>query len=165
MLLPSAVLIAKILFLLLLANGTPVIVKKLLGAKLAYPLDGGNSFIDGRAFFGKSKTIRGIISSVLVTSIGAAFIGYSIQTGALFSILSLSGDLASSFIKRRLNLPPGSRALGLDQLPESILPLLFFWEALELDISTAMTVVFLFFFGELILSRVLFRLNIRDHPY
>ena len=165
MLLPSAVLIAKILFLLLLANGTPVIVKKLLGSRLAYPLDGGNSFIDGRAFFGESKTIRGIISSVLVTSVGAVFIGYSIQTGALFSVLSLSGDLASSFIKRRLNLPPGSRALGLDQLPESILPLLFFWEALELDIPTAMTVVILFFSGELILSRVLFSLNIRDHPY
>jgi CDP-2,3-bis-(O-geranylgeranyl)-sn-glycerol synthase len=165
MLFPSAVLITKILFLLLLANGTPVIVKKLLGPRLAYPLDAGKSFIDGRALFGNSKTIRGIISSVLVTSVGAVLIGYSLQTGVLFSIVSLSGDLASSFIKRRLNLPPSSKALGLDQLPESILPLLFCWQALELDIPTAMTVVFIFFCGELVLSRILFRLNIRDHPY
>ena len=158
-------LITKILILLLLANGTPVIAKKLLGSRLAYPLDGGKCFIDGRPLFGKSKTLRGIISSVLVTSIGAAMIGYSIQTGVLFCAASLSGDLASSFIKRRLNLPPGSRALGLDQLPESILPLLFCWQVLELDIPTAVAVVFFFFCGELLLSRVLYKLNIREHPY
>jgi len=162
---PSAMLIIKILFLLLLANGTPVIAKKLLGSRWAYPLDGGISFIDGRALFGNSKTIRGVISSILATSVGAVFIGYSIQTGVLFSTVSLCGDLASSFIKRRLNLPPSTRALGLDQLPESVLPLLFCWQALELDLPTAVTVVFIFFCGELILSRLLFRLHIRDHPY
>jgi CDP-2,3-bis-(O-geranylgeranyl)-sn-glycerol synthase len=113
------VLTIKVLFLLLLANGTPVIVKKLLGSRLAFPLDGGKKFVDGRVFFGHSKTVRGIISSVLVTSVGAVLIGYSIQTGALFATASLSGDLVSSFIKRRLNIPPSSRALGLDQLPRS----------------------------------------------
>lgn len=165
MLFPSAELVIKILFLLLLANGTPIIAKKLLGSKLAYPLDGGKRFIDGRCWFGASKTLRGIISSIFVTSIGAALIGYSMQTGVLFAVASLLGDLTSSFIKRRLGLPPGSRALGLDQLPESILPLLFCWSTLGLDIPTAVTVVVVFFIGELILSRVLFRLHIRDHPY
>lgn len=155
----------KVLFLLLLANGTPVIVKKLLGSRLAFPLDGGKKFVDGKALFGHSKTVRGIISSVLVTSVGAVLIGYSIQTGALFATASLSGDLVSSFIKRRLNIPPSSRALGLDQLPESILPLLFCWQALDLDMPTAMTIVLIFFWGELVLSLILFRLNIRDHPY
>jgi CDP-2,3-bis-(O-geranylgeranyl)-sn-glycerol synthase len=100
-----------------------------------------------------------------VTSVGAVLIGYSIQTGALFATASLSGDLVSSFIKRRLNIPPSSRALGLDQLPESILPLLFCWQALDLDMPTAMTIVLIFFWGELVLSLILFRLNIRDHPY
>jgi CDP-2,3-bis-(O-geranylgeranyl)-sn-glycerol synthase len=147
------VLTIKVLFLLLLANGTPVIVKKLLGSRLAFPLDGGKKFVDGRVFFGHSKTVRGIISSVLVTSVGAVLIGYSIQTGALFATASLSGDLVSSFIKRRLNIPPSSRALGLDQLP------------LDLDMPTAMTIVLIFFWGELVLSLILFRLNIRDHPY
>jgi CDP-2,3-bis-(O-geranylgeranyl)-sn-glycerol synthase len=142
------VLTIKVLFLLLLANGTPVIVKKLLGSRLAFPLDGGKKFVDGRVFFGHSKTVRGIIS-----------------TGALFATASLSGDLVSSFIKRRLNIPPSSRALGLDQLPESILPLLFCWQALDLDMPTAMTIVLIFFWGELVLSLILFRLNIRDHPY
>ena len=165
MLFPSSILAIKILFLLLLANGTPIIVKKLLGSKFAYPLDGGKKYFDGRPWFGASKTIRGIISSIFITSVGAVLIGYSIQTGVLFASASLAGDLASSFIKRRLDLPPSSRALGLDQLPESIFPLLFCWSILGLDIPTAVTVVVVFFIAEIILSQVLFRLHIRDHPY
>ena len=35
----------------------------------------------------------------------------------------------------------------------------------RLDISTAVIIVGLFFAGELVLSRLLFRLNIRDRPY
>ena len=165
MLFPSSMLAIKILFLLLLANGTPIIVKKLLGSRFAYPLDGGKKYFDGRPWFGASKTIRGIISSIFITSVGAVLIGYSIQTGILFASVSLAGDLASSFIKRRLDLPPSSRALGLDQLPESIFPLLFCWSTLGLDIPTAVTVVVVFFIAEIILSQVLFRLHIRDHPY
>lgn len=165
MLFPSSMLAIKILFLLLLANGTPIIAKKFLGSRLAYPLDGGKKYFDGRPWFGASKTIRGIISSIFITSIGAALIGYSMQTGVLFAAVSLIGDLASSFIKRRLDFPPSSRALGLDQLPESIFPLLFCWSTLGLDIPTAVTVVVIFLIGEIILSRVLFRLHIRDHPY
>lgn len=161
----NAVLVIKILFLLLLANGTPVIAKKLLGSRLAYPLDAGKKYFDGRPLFGDSKTYRGIVSSVLVTSGGAALIGYSIQTGILFAIASLAGDLVSSFIKRRLGRQPSSRALGLDQLPESIFPLLFFWQTLGLNMAIAATVVIIFFAGEIILSRILFRLNIREHPY
>lgn len=163
--LPNAELVVKILLLLFLANGTPVVVKKLLGPRLAFPLDAGKKFIDGQALFGASKTVRGIVSSILTTSIGALFIGYSMQAGALFATASLTGDLASSFIKRRLGLPPSSRALGLDQLPESLLPLLFCWQTLDLDAPTAATVIAAFIVCELLLSRLLFRLNIRDHPY
>lgn len=158
-------LVIKILFLLLLANGTPVIAKKILGPRLAYPLDGDKKFVDGRPLLGASKTVRGIILSIFVTSVGAVLIGYSIQTGVLFVTVSMAGDLVSSFIKRRLDLPPSSRALGLDQFPESILPLLFCWQTFGLDIPTAAAIVVIFFFGELILSRVLFRLHVRDRPY
>jgi len=77
----------------------------------------------------------------------------------------MAGDLASSFIKRRLGRPPSSRTLGLDQLPESIFPLLFFWQTLGLNMAIAVTVVIIFFAGEIILSLILFRLNIRERPY
>ena len=52
----------QLLILLMLANGTPVIAKKVLGGHYSYPLDGGLAFADGRPVFGRSKTIRGSIS-------------------------------------------------------------------------------------------------------
>ncbi len=85
--------------------------------------------------------------------------------GALFAAASMAGDLLSSFIKRRLGMPPSSMALGLDQLPESLLPLLLCWQALNLDIPTAIVILVLFIVGELVLSKLLFRLHVRDRPY
>jgi CDP-diglyceride synthetase len=160
-----AALVIEVWLLLLIANGAPVVAKRVLGSRLAYPLDGGRNFIDGQPLLGSSKTIRGIVASILATSIGALLLGYSIQTGILFATASLSGDLVSSFIKRRLKLPPSSKASGLDQLPESILPLLLCWQALGLNIPTAAAVILLFVVGEPVLSKLLFRLKIRDHPY
>ena len=95
-------LIVQILLLLLLANGAPVIARKVLGTRWAWSVDGGRHFVDGKTWFGKSKTIRGILASVLTTSLGAVLIGYSVATGALFSIASMGGDLISSLIKAGL---------------------------------------------------------------
>jgi CDP-2,3-bis-(O-geranylgeranyl)-sn-glycerol synthase len=38
----------QILGLLTLANGTPVVAKRVFGDRLAWPLDGNCNFIDGR---------------------------------------------------------------------------------------------------------------------
>ena len=46
-----------------------------LGAAFDRPLDGGALFVDGQPIFGPSKTIRGIVVSVLATSICAVLIG------------------------------------------------------------------------------------------
>jgi hypothetical protein len=51
------------LALLVLANGTLVVAKKILGNRLSYPLDGNVRFLDGRPLFGRSKTIRGVFSA------------------------------------------------------------------------------------------------------
>jgi CDP-2,3-bis-(O-geranylgeranyl)-sn-glycerol synthase len=51
--------IGQLLFLLMLANGTPVIVKKILRARYSYPLDCDLIFADGRPVLGGSKMIRG----------------------------------------------------------------------------------------------------------
>ncbi len=53
-------LLGKVLFLLTIANGTPVIGKKILGDKMAFPIDGRLILGDGQPLFGKSKTIRGV---------------------------------------------------------------------------------------------------------
>ena len=67
-------LIAQLLVLLALANGTPVIAKRILGAVLAHPLDGGITLADGQPIFGHSKTIRGVALSIVATTLGAFLI-------------------------------------------------------------------------------------------
>jgi CDP-2,3-bis-(O-geranylgeranyl)-sn-glycerol synthase len=47
----------------------------------------------------------------------------------------LAADALSSGIKRRLRLPPGADAPGLDQLPEAVIPLIVF------NVSLGMSVV------------------------
>lgn len=158
-------LVFKFVLLLAIANGTPVIAEKLLGRFLSYPLDAGKTFIDGRPLFGSSKTIRGIVVAVMAASACAPLFGVAWTTGFLIGLAAMAGDLASSFVKRRMNYPPSSRALGLDQIPESLLPALACKNLLALTVADVISVVALFSVGELILSRLLFKMHIRDQPY
>jgi len=157
--------ILQLLILLLLANGTPVIVKRVLGRRFAYPLDGGARFFDGQHVFGPSKTIRGVLSSVLVTALCAPVVGLEWKIGAVVGSAAMAGDLCSSFLKRRLRLQPSSRATGLDQVPESLFPLLLCRSMLALTIADIAVGVALFFIGEVVLSRLLYKLHIRSRPY
>src|ERR1700756_4700482 len=129
------VVVLQLLILLMLANGTPVIAKKVLGGGYSYPLDGNLTFADGRPVFGRSKTIRGVALAVLVTTAGAPLIGLGWRIGLLVGSFAMAGDLFSSFCKRRLGLPPSSRASGLDQIPEALFPLLACRNPLSLTIA------------------------------
>jgi CDP-diglyceride synthetase len=157
--------IAQSLYLLMLANGTPLVAKKLLGERLAAPLDGGIVLGDGRRLFGPSKTVRGILLAVAATAAGALLLNLDWRLGALSGALAMIGDLASSFLKRRLGLAASSRALGLDQLPESLLPLLACALWLGLGFADVVAAAAIFFVGELALSRLFFALHLRDRPY
>jgi CDP-2,3-bis-(O-geranylgeranyl)-sn-glycerol synthase len=157
--------ILQLLVLLMLANGTPVITKKILGSRFARPLDAGLMFLDRRPLFGSSKTIRGVLVSILVTTASAPLVGLPPRIGALVAGTAMAGDLISSFIKRRLNLQPSSQALGLDQVPESLFPLLACRGVLVLTAADIVLAVGIFFVGELILSRVLYKAHLRDQPY
>jgi CDP-2,3-bis-(O-geranylgeranyl)-sn-glycerol synthase len=159
------VALLQLLFLLALANGTPVIAKKLLGSRFAWPLDGGVAFVDGRPLFGFSKTIRGIVLALLATTAGAPVVGLDWQLGLLAGATAMAGDLCSSFVKRRLKLAPHSMALGLDQIPESLFPLLACRTSLELGAADILAGVVAFFVGEMLISRLLFKAHIRERPY
>jgi CDP-diglyceride synthetase len=159
------VFILKLMMLLTLANGTPVVVKKIFGRHLGHPLDGGIIFLDGRRLLGTSKTVRGILISIGVTAASAPLVGLDMKVGAIGASAAMAGDLFSSFVKRRLNLPPSSQAIGLDQVPESLLPFLAWRAALPLSVTDIALGVGIFFVGELILSRLLFKLRLRDEPY
>ena len=157
--------ILQMMVLLTLANGAPVVAKKILGRRLNFPLDFGFTFFDGRPVFGSSKTIRGIVVSILVTTASAPLIGLDLTIGAIVASAAMGGDLFSSFMKRRLNVPPSNQALGLDQIPESLFPMLACREVLSLTAGDIMLGVGIFFVGELVLSRLLFHAHLRDEPY
>jgi hypothetical protein len=157
--------ILQLLVLLTLANGAPIVAKKIFGPRFARPLDAGFNFFDGRPLFGPSKTIRGILISVLLTTVSAPLIGLDLTIGAIVASAAMAGDLFSSFVKRRLNFPASSQALCLDQVPESLFPMLACRDALSLTIADIALGVVIFFIGELILSRLLYQVHLRDEPY
>ena len=158
-------LIFQLLVLLTLANGAPVIAKKISGGYFAFPLDFGVAFFDGRPVFGSSKTIRGLAVAVLAATAIAPLVGFDLIIGAIVAGAAMVGDLFSSFVKRRLNFPSSSQALGLDQIPESLFPMLACRDALSLTAVDIWLGVVLFFVGEVVLSRLLFRAHLRDEPY
>jgi CDP-2,3-bis-(O-geranylgeranyl)-sn-glycerol synthase len=155
----------QLLVLLTLANGAPLVAKKMFGERCSGPLDGGLAFFDGRPLFGQSKTLRGIVVAILATAAGAPLIGLDLVTGAIVAAAAMAGDLLSSFTKRRLAFRPSSQALGLDQIPESLLPMLAARAALSLTAIDIAAGVAIFFVGELVLSRLLFKAHLRDEPY
>jgi hypothetical protein len=159
------VALAQMLILLSLANGSPLIAKRILGEIFARPLDGNVQFVDGRPLFGPSKTIRGIVVSLLVTALGAPLLGFPIWIGLLVAAAAMAGDLLSSFLKRRFGLAASSKATGLDQIPESLFPLLACRSVLSLTAIDIAAGCAIFFIGELLLSHLFFRLRLRDRPY
>ena len=155
----------QLLILLAVANTAPLLGKRVLGDRLAWPLDGGLAFFDGRPLFGASKTLRGVVLAVLATAAAGALVGLGWRIGALAGGGAMVGDLLSSFLKRRFGLKPSSQATGLDQVPESLLPLLACRAALPLPVADIAVLVALFFVGEVLFSRLFYRLGLRDRPY
>jgi hypothetical protein len=158
-------LILKLVILLILANATPVVAREILGKRFAWPLDGGIEIFDGQPLLGASKTVRGVVLSVLVTVVASASMGLGWETGFVIGTLSMAGDLLSSFLKRRMKLPPSSRAPVLDQVPESLFPLLASQAMLNLSVTQIVTVVAIFFVADVVLSPLFFKLKIRKRPY
>ena len=155
----------EILALLLVANGAPVLAAHFLGTRWQRPIDGGLKLPDGRPLFGGSKTWRGVISAVGAAALLAAALGYSVAFGMTFGILVVTGDLLSSFIKRRMGLAPSSRSTGLDQLPESLLPSIYAVAHLGLEWWWAPLYALAFMVVEILVSPPLFRLHSRKNPY
>lgn len=157
--------VLELLILLLAANGAPVLANRLLGETGNQPIDAGIQLRDGRPLLGRSKTWRGLVAALLVAPAFALLLGYDAVTGLLIGIGAMLGDLLSSFIKRRLAIPPSGMALGLDQIPEALLPLLAVRWRLHLTWEEIALITLAFLLTSLVLSRILYELNIRRRPY
>lgn len=154
-----------LLLLIVVANGVPVIMSKLMGPRMDYPLDMGRLFIDGKPILGATKTWRGVFFAVLLTALVSGATGYGLLLGAQVALLAMVGDMASSFTKRRMNMPSSSRALLLDQVPESLLPALVMMPTFTLEWLDVIVLVPAFIMLELLLSKFLYKLGFRKTPY
>ena len=147
------------------ANAAPVTLKWLFSDRYSTPVDGGLVLRDGRRLLGPSKTWRGVAFAILVPACLSPLTGFSWRAGALVGSTAMAGDCIASFLKRRLGLAASSMALGLDQVPESLLPAISMRAYAQLNALDILMVVLIFFIGELALSRVFFRLGLRERPY
>ncbi|MBA3493660.1 MAG: CDP-archaeol synthase [Gammaproteobacteria bacterium] len=156
--------ILQVLILLGMANGGPIVARVLLGERFNRPLDGGKTFIDGTPIFGSTKTVRGLLASLLMGAAGAAALGLPASFGAWFAAAAMLGDLFSSFIKRRMGVASSSPVTGLDQIPEALFPALAALPYLDLRALDVAIIVTLFFLLDIAVSPVLYRLRIRKIP-
>jgi hypothetical protein len=123
---------------------------RLLGARLAMPLDGGCVLNDGERLLGSHKTWRGLASGIIASTLIARLWGLSWWVGAVFGLCALTGDALSSALKRRLHRPPGAGTPMIDQLPEALLPLSVLAQPLQLDLPGGAAAVTVFALLDLI---------------
>ena len=105
----------------LIANAMPVIVVGNIMRRKT-PINGGLVFVNGEPLLGGSKTWEGFTSGIL----GGMLVGvaiallvsnpYWILYSIVMSLGAMIGDLANSFIKRRLHIKAGNPFIPLDQL-------------------------------------------------
>ena len=155
----------KLFLLIVTANAAPLLAGAVFGKLYDCPIDRGYRLMDGQELFGCSKTTRGIISALVLTGLVGVLLGIPLPLSLSVALFAMLGDLFSSFIKRRLKLAPGSMALGLDQIPESLLPLLAIQDAADLKVQSIIWIVIGFMLFELLISRILYLLHIRRRPY
>lgn len=144
------------LALLVTANSMPVILARLPGERYSAPIDAGIRLPDGQPLFGSHKTWRGLIGGVIASAAVGAALSCGALLGAIFGALALSGDLCSSFLKRRLRQASGHWVPLLDQLPEALAPLLVLQEQLDLTPATIIGTCAVFTALDLAVTKVRF---------
>lgn len=155
----------ELLLLIVVANGVPVVTSYLFHHRASLPVDFGWVLGDQRRCLGDNKTWRGLFSSVTLTTLLAGLLGLDYVTGLQLSSLAMAGDLFSSFIKRRLGRAAGSRAVFLDQVPESLLPAGWLMGEFGLGPGQVIVLVLVFIIIEQGLSFVFYKLGVRKNPY
>jgi len=139
-----------LLVLVLLANGLPALLGFLLGPASA--IDGGRTLWDGRPWFGRAKTWRGLAAACVGTGLGGLALGLDWGLGLLVAGGAMLGDLAASFAKRRLGRPPSASLPLLDQVPEVLIPALLTKGELGLTWPDLGVVVLVFVLLDLLLT-------------
>jgi CDP-2,3-bis-(O-geranylgeranyl)-sn-glycerol synthase len=159
-----------------IANAIPVI----FGGGM--PVDFKMKFIDGERIFGDGKTWRGLLAGLCFGSLTGllesqlcsfAVIPNSlcldfIPLGFVLSLGTMIGDLAGSFIKRRMRMKRGHPSLILDQLSFLVFALVFSLHYVPNGLITLDAVAFLLVLTYLlhVLSNIVAnRLGLKNVPW
>ncbi|MCX8151156.1 MAG: CDP-2,3-bis-(O-geranylgeranyl)-sn-glycerol synthase [Candidatus Bathyarchaeota archaeon] len=153
----------KFIFPAYCANAAPV----LGGGGLS--MDFGKKFLDGKPVFGAHKTFRGFFFGLGI-GIGVGIVecllfGYPLLFSLLTPLGALLGDLAGAFLKRRLNLAPGSLLPIVDQTDFVVGALLF---SLFLNlVTTELAIVVLLITPpiHLFTNFVAYKLKLKKNPW
>lgn len=148
-------LITTLALLLLIANAAPLLAGHWLPAKYLTAIDRGYHCADANPLLGPSKTWQGLAAALLFSAATAWLLQFSILAALLLALLAMVGDLLSSFIKRRLNYRSGLNVPGLDQLPESLLPMLGMYLLLPLSLLQTILPVLIFILLHIIATECL----------
>jgi hypothetical protein len=162
------VIVLELLLFLVWVNFSPALARLLLGERFEWPVDGGLRGWDGRPLLGPHKTLVGVAAGVMAGAIGGPVLGVSPAIGAAAGLLSMLGDLLTSFAKRRFAHTSGRPLFGLDQVLEGALPLLFLAPLLALVPWRALVVLALFIpvshAGSVFWHYVLYRPPVSRYP-
>ena len=132
------------LLLVVAANMAPWLAGRLLRGHWAQPLDCGVTLQDGTRLLGDHKTWRGLCAGEIACALTACLLGYPVVLGLEFATLSLVADAASSLFKRRLRLAAGAEVPGVDQLPESLVPLWALARPLQISAWSGVVIAIVF---------------------
>jgi|TARA_Y100000310_G_scaffold44012_4_gene41084 CDP-2,3-bis-(O-geranylgeranyl)-sn-glycerol synthase len=161
------------------ANMAPVIVKKINFLK--NPIDFGKT-INNMPVFGKNKTFRGlffgVLFAVVITYIqfilndngiflSLAIADYSnwLLIGLLMGFGAIIGDLAESFVKRRLSFKSGGSFFPFDQIDFVIGALIFIYPLVKLSITKIAIIILLSIVLHIIVNHVAFYTKVRDEKW
>lgn len=147
----------------------------LLGGKTR--LDFGTKFSDNKPVFGGGKTIRGTIGGIAVGTTAGFIINlaFPVQTAYFFGDYRLLafllaagaifGDIAGSFIKRRMGVESGTEAPFLDQLDFLIGGFLLGMIVFTPEFSEFVFLCVLTFFAHKTFNFLAFRLRLKKVPW
>lgn len=167
-----------------IANGTPVIVSKIpFLKKLNYPLD-FNLMFRGKRILGDHKTVRGLISGVLMGILTAYVLkmGYDNSSfirsfspidydafsiflfGGLSGLGAIVGDSVKSFFKRRAGIKPGKAWLPFDQIDYIFGGVLFTLPYIQLDLIYYFLIFVLYLIIHPATTIIGYYLGLKDSP-
>ena len=166
--------IAYLLYLVIpamVANASPVALSRIIGK--GHPIDMGARLPDGRRILGDGKTFEGLLAGVAAGALTGLLLGAAagrpldgLRAGAVSGLGAMLGDMAGSFVKRRLGLERGAPAPLLDQLDFYFGSLALLWIA-----GWRPSIVFALLFAPVIVglhvatNRLAYALGLKDVPH